>query len=168
MVLVDVSPRWSEHGMTNRRRRFGRAILAGSEAVLAVSGLVTIWMLTDITRGVERGVYSQETASGFDTAFLALWLLAFLVLGLVLAIDAAHRMVRTADGGGFDPVRERVLRIALELAVAALLAVVSLGIDLASSPFDVLLAVTAMLGVWVLLHHTATAVGIVRRVVATT
>lgn len=147
-------------------RRFGRVLLAGSEVVLAFSGLVTIWMLTDISRGVERGVYEQEVASGFAVAFLGLWILSFLVLGLVLVIDAAHRVVRTVDDGGFDPVRERVPHTALELALAALIAVVSLGIDLSSEPFDAILAATATLGIWVLLHHTRTLGRFARRTVS--
>lgn len=168
LALLDVSSGWSEHGMSNWFRRFGRGILAGSEAVLAASGLVTIWMLTDISRGVEHGAYDPEAASGFATAFLALWVLSFLVLGLVLAIDGAVWALRILGDDGFDDLHDRLLRIGLELSVAALLSVVALNVGTASSPFDFLLAITASLGVWVLLHHTANAIGTVRRRVAST
>lgn len=151
--------------MTTGLRRFGRAILAWSEVVLAASGLVTVWMLTDISRGVERGVY-QAAASGYATAFRALWLLAFLVLALVLVIDTAIWALRLVDTDGFDALRERLPRFGLELVTAAFLSVVVLNVGIASSTFEVALAASATLGVWVLLHHTATAVGAARRMAA--
>lgn len=154
--------------MSDWLRRFGRAILAGSEVVLAASGLTTIWMLEEISRGVETGLYNEEAASGFAVAFLALWLLSFLVLGLVLAIDAAIWLLRILDIEGYDGLRDRLPWLGLELAVAALVSVVALNVGLGSSLFDWLLALSASLGAWVLLHHTANAVGAVRRAVAAT
>lgn len=154
--------------MSDWLRRFGRAILAGSEVILAASGLVTIWMLEEISRGVDAGVYNEEAASGFVVAFLGLWLLSFLVLGLVLAIDAAIWLIRILDDDGYDGLRKRLPWLGLELAIAALGSVIALNVGLGSSLFDGLLALTASLGVWVFLHHTANAVGAVRRAVAST
>lgn len=149
-------------------RRFGRAILAGSEVVLAASGLVTIWMLTDISRGVDSGAYSGEAASGFAMAFLALWLLSFLVLGLVLAIDATIWLIRILADEGYDGVRVRLPWLGLEVAVAAFLSVVALNVGIGASVFDWLLALTATLGLWVLIHRTTNAGGAIRRVVTST